>query len=114
MPGSCFQAYTPTPAIQHSESTSQSRSKPLRQFIAVTPVAIIARATTSRTPPSLPLRRLNRAEQPNKLHIFVFGWTTKCTASTRRETVVGHGIRQRPHDQSALSFIDHDLVFVIK
>src|SRR5262245_29909235 len=27
MPGSCFQAYTPTPAIQHSESTSQSRSK---------------------------------------------------------------------------------------
>src|SRR5262245_43292265 len=35
MPGSCFQAYTPTPAIQHSESTSQSRSKRLRQFIVV-------------------------------------------------------------------------------
>jgi hypothetical protein len=29
------QAYRPTPAIQHSESTSQSRSKPLRQFIAL-------------------------------------------------------------------------------
>jgi hypothetical protein len=28
--------------------------------------------------------------------------------------VVGHGIRQRPQDQSALSFIDHDPVFVVK
>jgi hypothetical protein len=31
-----------------------------------------------------------------------------------RATVVGQGIRQCPHDQSALSFIDHDPVFVVK
>ena len=31
-----------------------------------------------------------------------------------RATVVGQGIRQRPQDQSALSFIDHDPVFVVK
>src|SRR4029077_12168655 len=30
-----------------------------------------------------------------------------------RETVVGHGIRQRTHNHFALSFIDHDLVFVV-
>src|SRR5262245_11168993 len=29
-------------------------------------------------------------------------------------TVVGQGIRQHPQDQSALSFIDHDPVFVVK
>jgi hypothetical protein len=29
-------------------------------------------------------------------------------------TVVGQGICQRPHDQSALSLINHDPVFVVK
>src|SRR5262245_11568714 len=57
-------------------------------------------------------RRFNRAEQANKLHIFMVGWTTKRTASTRGATVFGHGIRQCTHYHSALSLIDHDPVFV--
>src|SRR5262245_25558959 len=61
---------------------------------------------------SLPHRRLNRAEQPNKLHIFVLGWTAECTAICRA-TVIGHGVRQCTHDHSALGSINHDLVFVV-
>jgi hypothetical protein len=68
---------------------------------------------TNRVLASLSHRRLNRAEQANKLNIFVVGWTRKCPALARRETVVGHGIRQRTHYHSTLSFIDHDLVFVV-
>src|SRR5262245_58197874 len=56
-------------------------------------------------------RRFDRAEQPNKLHPFIFRRMSKGTAP-RRATVVGHCIRQRTHNQSALSVIDHDLVFV--
>ena len=56
-----------------------------------------------------PHRRFNHAEQPNKLHPFIWPWTK----GVGRATVVGHGVRQRTHDQSALSFIDHDPVFVI-
>src|SRR5262245_33939140 len=62
---------------------------------------------------SLPPRRLNRAEQSNKLHIFVVGWTTKCCTAFAIETIVCHGIRQRTHNHSALGSIDHDLVFVV-
>src|SRR5262249_16692649 len=61
---------------------------------------------------SFPHRRFDRAEQPNKLHPFIFRRTSKGTAR-RRATVVGHCIRQRMHNQSALSLIDHDLVFVV-
>src|SRR5262245_64276492 len=57
-------------------------------------------------------RRFDRAEQPNKLHPFIFRRTSKGTAR-RRATVVGHCIRQRTHNQTALSSIDHDLVFVV-
>jgi hypothetical protein len=53
--------------------------------------------------------RFNRAEQPNKLHPFIW----RCTKGVRRPTPFGHGVRQRTHDQSALAFIDHDLVFVV-
>src|SRR5215471_734528 len=57
-------------------------------------------------------RRFDRAEQPDKLHPFIFRRMSKGTAP-RRATVVGHCIRQRTHNQSALSLIDHDLVFVV-
>ena len=62
---------------------------------------------------SLPHRRFKRAEQANKLHIFVVCWTRKRSALARLETVVGHRIRQRTHDHSALTFINHDLEFVV-
>jgi len=52
--------------------------------------------------------RFSRAEQPNKLHPFMWRWMTKIA----RATVVRQGIRQGTYDQSALSFIDHDPVFV--
>ena len=70
----------------------------------------------ARPSPTLPASwfrpgRFDRAEQPNKLHIFIGRWTNR--AAFGRATVVGHSIRQRPHDQSALSFVDHDLVFVV-
>ena len=52
----------------------------LRQFLA--------------TAASPPLRRLNRAEQRNKLHPFIWRRTGKCTA-LGRATVIGDGIRQR-------------------
>src|SRR5262245_4763200 len=57
---------------------------------------------------SFPHRRLNRAEQPNKLHPIIWCWMSKIAGAT----VVGQGICQRPYDQLALSFGDHDLVFV--
>src|SRR5262245_9117413 len=37
---------------------------------------------------------------------------TEC-AAFGRETVVGHGVRQRSHDQSALSFVDYDMICVV-
>jgi hypothetical protein len=55
------------------------------------------------------LHRFNRAKQPNKLHPFMWPWTK----AVSRATVVGQSIRQRTHDQSALSVIDHDPVFVM-
>jgi hypothetical protein len=54
--------------------------------------------------------RFSRAEQPNKLHPFIWRRTTK-RAAFGRETVIGQGIRQRPQNQSALSFIDYDVIF---
>ena len=42
------------------------------------------------------------------------GWHMRSLGTARRRaTVVGHCIRQRTHNQSALSLIDHDLVFVV-
>jgi hypothetical protein len=54
-------------------------------------------------------RRLNCAEQANKLHPSIWHWMSKIAGAT----VVGQGICQRPYDQLTLSFIDHDLVFVV-
>jgi hypothetical protein len=55
----------------------------------------------------LPHSRFSRSEQPNKLQPFIWRWVGKLAGVT----VVGHGIRQRPQNQSALSFIDHDVIF---
>ena len=57
-------------------------------------------------------RRFDGAEQANKLHVFILAWMTKRTVFAQ-ETVVGHGVRQRTHNHSALSFVDYDPVFVI-
>jgi hypothetical protein len=55
----------------------------------------------------LPHSRFSRGEQPNKLHPFIWRWVGKVAGVT----VVGQGIRQRPENQSALSFIDYDVIF---
>src|SRR5262245_59579246 len=55
----------------------------------------------------LPHSRFSRGEQPNKLHPFICRWVGKVAGVT----VVGQGIRQRPQNQSALSFIDYDVIF---
>jgi hypothetical protein len=95
--------------------TPLSRSAPGPKICSFTPkICSSAPSNSSNEKSGKPFshRRFDRAEQPNKLHPFIFRRTSKGTAR-RRATVVGHCIRQRTHNQSALSLIDHDLVFVV-
>ena len=73
-------------------------------------MAAFAEELATPAPSGLPRGWFNRAEQPNKLHPLIWPWMNKIVGAT----VAGQGIRQRPHDQAALSFIDHDPVFVVK
>jgi hypothetical protein len=76
------------------------------------PLITSGRADVVKSCRSFPHGWLNRTEQLNKLHPIIRRWTTENTA-IGRVTVVDHGIRKRTHDQFALSFGDHDLVFVV-